>query len=1428
MSDRRWTETPNDHEPLFRLDDSSILAGSLDSVVERLQRGTRDTAGYVLHRLLLVNYWHFDYQEILVPHGRLFLLGENGSGKSTILGATIPVILDGAIRPERLDTFGSTQRKIDHYVLGAAGSPQRRTSYVALEFAWHGEAANGASEATQPAFLTVGICFVGNADAQESVRAYRFVITSGKRLGIDIPLKSSEGRVHDGTYFRGLIRDQGIVTERQAEYRDLVARYLFGYAEPQLMEHLIDVLLLLRHPGLAGRLETFNDVYDRLKRALPPLPAEITVQTTEAFDRIDDLRRHGQRLQRQAAAAEGIYEADLELGRARLRLLAAPVVEAERILRRRAEELASRRQAWVASIRSVEEAEARAEGAERELGNARQLLANLRASPWAREVDGLAQELARAEELATLTARVREDAERTRDGRRREVADLRGHLGEQIESWRRQRANYQVRLTAVAAAAAEARWPAGLEVATNALAECSTERPDDAETPRELSPLSLPLPSLEAHRQYLDDLDRAHHEYAALLTREQAAVEALDQATERVRQAEAALAETERALGAAWAGIGSRLLEMTLGPVFDVGIRERLLAAAAERDTPALEGALAAFAEAAREAEVGLAEETEQLNQQLGELRGRSAELDEQIARLREAVDLLPARDPSRERARLALREAGIDARPLYSLIDFAPGLPEERRGPIERALLDAGLLDSLVLPDADAADADALLRARNLGDYRLDLRGSTPPRVTSLVVDPELLDPRWREVAARSLGSIAESLDLAERPLLALAPDGSWQHGALVGYSGDAEPLGFIGAASRRVRRQRALEAALAQRQAMQSQRDALETARVNLAARRESLRATERAVQHAADRREVAGRSAELRERANGLAAARATAALATDERASRESARAASERSLGAAMTALGESAPNHDRVRQVLAVVRRLPDLAYAAQREADRLGQTAGQFARDRVRLVELEERLAEDERRCREAREQHDVAETAAKELRERLSAPDLRDFQARLDAAIAAEARLTDLARQAAERRGEARAARLAAEQQLRDAEERQAEALADRDVAVTAFADLPRQQPDLVEDPVVAEALVSDEAATADGVSDLVTYAAQLVSSDTAPESLTRAADQARNRRQARYDEERAHLVGYDLFISEDRDRVLIQRAEQNIQPLTELLRMIGEQIRENQLLLNAEEERLFKDYLCGAGLTAIHRSVQAAESLVGRINDILSRTPLGRERYELVIDRRADRVDDAPPLARHYALLRKDPLVISDEERRVLFEAVRASVDDARRRAEEGEGAFAEVLAAAFDYREWFSLALYVTHATGERQRISSRTARQRSGAQQLFALYVPLFAALAALYESAAPWAPRLFAMDEAFDKVSEDNVTILLRFLVDLDFQWIVASPRLSGAGREVLPACADWQLFHDPLEGLAQAIPMLYWHGELYDPEAVG
>ena len=95
------------------------------------------------------------------------------------------------------------------------------------------------------------------------------------------------------------------------------------------MEHLVDVLLLLRQPSLSAQLSTFNDVYEYLKRALPPLPDEITSTTTEAFDRIDSLRQQDRQLRRQAASAQRILDEDLSLARARARRRALEVVESD-------------------------------------------------------------------------------------------------------------------------------------------------------------------------------------------------------------------------------------------------------------------------------------------------------------------------------------------------------------------------------------------------------------------------------------------------------------------------------------------------------------------------------------------------------------------------------------------------------------------------------------------------------------------------------------------------------------------------------------------------------------------------------------------------------------------------------------------------------------------------------------------------------------------------------------------------------------------------------------------------------------------------------------------------------------------------------------------------------------------------------------------
>ncbi len=180
--------------------------------IDLLQTFSGGPQGYRLRRILLTNFWLYGQQEFEIPHGRLFLAGENASGKSTVLTAALPLALDGDLRPNRLDTFGGRERHIEYYVLGAAESAtpyqhERRTAYIALEFEWcdpntppiaeelRQRWENGDRERTR--FLTIGLSIAGNANASDRIRPLRFLITNGSRLGYDINTVHDTGNKHE-------------------------------------------------------------------------------------------------------------------------------------------------------------------------------------------------------------------------------------------------------------------------------------------------------------------------------------------------------------------------------------------------------------------------------------------------------------------------------------------------------------------------------------------------------------------------------------------------------------------------------------------------------------------------------------------------------------------------------------------------------------------------------------------------------------------------------------------------------------------------------------------------------------------------------------------------------------------------------------------------------------------------------------------------------------------------------------------------------------------------------------------------------------------------------------------------------------------------------------------------------------------------------
>ena len=78
----------------------SALPTTPEEIVAHLRGPSSAPPGYQLNRVILCSYWHFGLLTLDIPHGRLFLTGDNATGKSTALVAAM-LTLDGDVVIDR-------------------------------------------------------------------------------------------------------------------------------------------------------------------------------------------------------------------------------------------------------------------------------------------------------------------------------------------------------------------------------------------------------------------------------------------------------------------------------------------------------------------------------------------------------------------------------------------------------------------------------------------------------------------------------------------------------------------------------------------------------------------------------------------------------------------------------------------------------------------------------------------------------------------------------------------------------------------------------------------------------------------------------------------------------------------------------------------------------------------------------------------------------------------------------------------------------------------------------------------------------------------------------------------------------------------------------------------------------------------------------
>ena len=1431
-------------------------AASAQRLAVRLQQVEGGPAGYRLRRIILTNFWLYDHQVFEIPHGRLFLAGDNGSGKSTVLTAAITLALDGDHRPERIDTFGKREKKIDYYILGGESNTpfhrDQRTSYIGLEFEWCDmETPPFASELRalwekgmmeKARFLTIGVGFAGNKNNVKPITDTYFLITDGTRLEkdlstlISVPGEQNQ-RACDLKTFKKIVSEHGLIYDRQSDYAHKVAQYLFNFPKTEDLTRLTRQLLYRRQPNL-NRVLSLEKVRSYLDESLPELPITLIERAAEMLDTMEEIQATTAKRKAAYDAAEKLHRAQQITAMARARLCACESLHTYTLRESKHKEVQRMRRSINKSEHDLKNFQARVktlETEEQELQGRISALENSEGLQLAQRLSDTRTKVQEAEEAAarsksTLLAAI---------DRREQTEEESEHFSQLFQL--HQRETIQLLQHMQTSANTEAHWPIASEQLLAAVKRVSALTLDASQLdiPEALS--SLGEYAIAEQLAWLERLKRLHTEHEQMTFSVKEARQQELRTYKKVDACTRAFEDKRTDVCTAQQDLANQLellLEETqwaaLIPSSELAAQNWHAPLLPAESVSALTKVQQMYVEAIERIQKEIDREQKDLGIYLQSVHGDQGAKLKERERVQEAYqqklqepECVPERTPHRQKARAYLAKEGIQAFPFYMLVDFAEELDSQspQAGGIEQALADAGLLDALVvLPEAIAA-MDACCAAHGLNDCRLNWQHLTGkqghnqllPALTRLL----RVDPALSESVEEKASAWSEIASLVVEGLQATSPPSEehanyWTHGLLAGAIGTGEAR-YIGKATR-VRTQQQELARLREQDTLLTQElERLAATIEQLGQKKEALTDLGRELVALLPRNNIAGLGATLqavlenldlaqKEYSNAQIAAqdleqqRQVLRSRLDKEAGQTLIFATDQEHVEKAREAIQNLKSDHKTLRSYITHVRETWRSYQRVQRQmvrdnSEERTATLSQ-QRDKSALTRIRTELTTLEQMAQET----GGAQLAT--LQEQLTNWKVRLRKLPQELQVAC----SDVTRTETIMEGHRESyTNLSAEQNRLD--DQYKNSLHTFRTFLSAYPvemllDIQKQIAESGMDPKFLQMVLRHTLEA--GIEAYNALKAEL------EKYLTKTHSDLLNA----FTEVNSLLHEYGPHFDEE-DIVRFTNADET--NAYGLLTRLGEEIRLQEQLLEAKEYDLFQNFLLKEMANTVGTCLTYAEAWINHMNAILADSPFMEKRYRLKwAIRPHDPQRPGSYLALYRDVLRRQAETFHQEEIEKLVAAFKQEIKSQRAQQTTDTATFTEALINILDYRRWFQFEIDMLHPDGKTiQRLTNKFLRTGSGAEQYIALYIPFFTALSALYERAGNGAPRLIALDEAFEKVSITNTRKLLNFLARQHFQWIMTGPRVTGEGSE-LPACVKYTMFCRKSEELAAGFPT-FW-----------
>ncbi|WP_207648390.1 SbcC/MukB-like Walker B domain-containing protein [Anaerobranca gottschalkii] len=1305
----------------------------------------------MLNKLGLVNFWYYDEEEFELENGKLLLRGANGSGKSVTMQSFIPLLLDGNKRPERIDPFGTSARRIENYLLMKEGENER-TAYLYAEFK------------KGDRYLTFGMGL--KAVKGKPLDSWYFIITDGKRVKKDFYLYIDKGYEKiplTKRELRNRLSEGDFYTESQTEYKRKVNEFLYGYSDLENFDELMDLLINIRSPKLSKDFKP-TTIYGILENSLRQLTEDDLRPMSEAMENMDNIQGRIKDLEEALKALKSLgepyekYNQFIIYDKGKKYLEKYREIEKIKKEQRNLLELVEKEQGEVRVSRvKLQELKDQLELAEQKLKEfSRSDIKNIRdelEEIKAELAEGYREKKVKNDELDTKKGRLKE-----KEGEREKNFAKFQLIAEDIDKTLQEMDDY-----------AEECCYGGHQLFREDLniklmGEGAEKHRDKIKKGKEvLEKFKLKKAELEKVLQKEDKLERE-----------------VKGAQNKVRESEEYLTVIKEEYVENVVKWSRNNEYMILDDKEFQSISSLVFSLERRDDLATLKDGVVNLYHRLKGVRQG---KIEGCKLKIEEFLNNISELQRKIKELEEAKEIEFPKDEEVEKNRELLERLNIPYLPLYKAVDFLPNVSEEVRGKIEVALLDMGLLDALIIPEkykeeiltADKGGRDKYLfpqpafLSHNLSQY--------------LKVDQTAIG----EITYEDIDLVLQSIQLDESGTTYLDEKGNYGIGIIKGKVAENYSVKYIGESARKKYRLEKISLLKGEIDKIKGlileEEEKIRTLKYEIERIERELKNYPSSLDILKGMEIVDEATAALRDLQREL-----TKVLAEKEVLLSELEEVKKEVYTATEGLALEKNYEGYLRgeqgIERYISALNRLESLVNNKEVLEDLLV-----MAEETIRGLEedIDRILGELDRKNRFIKDRENRKQACEERLREL----GYEEVQEELDRCYKIKERNpSEIEKYTREIAG--------LEERVKNNYRRIEEIkvkMNNEEKILEVYRDIFAKEVELGY--IFSKERFKDIHNLAEEIERNFEFTAKKSKNDYESNlygSFSRYNGVLRDyfpkltkieffHKEA--DEDSQYFKYQQLYFDAERMdyRFRVDGKEVDLFLLKE---RISEELEENKLLLEDKEKEFFREILIKTVSRKVSAKIRQSKNWIKKMNGIMdSMNTSSTLKLSLKwVPKRADN-EFQLDTKRLIEILEKE--VVEQKDIEHLSKHFSSRVREILRESEEGERKnYFTVIKEILDYRKWYEFKLY-SSKEGEREKeLTNNAFYQLSGGEKAMAMYVPLFTAVYSRYDMAKKDCPRIVALDEAFAGVDEENIRDMFRVLKEMELDYVLNSQVLWG------------------------------------------